>query len=221
MIRAVSRTKTNPQRANFIYSGAPEINSIFPRSCKDTNSKTTLAHFGTLADRRNLSSLFQSLREVIHEQPIAKELLKIELYGFLDPMVERSISSFEHKSMISVQGTIPHELALRKMEQSDILLLIQDDSYVAEETIPSKVYEYLQSNKPVFALVNNEELFNNLLEFKCYSAMIKDRERIGKEILSLLKDAQEKTLKHPSGEFPSLNIAMDHLLQIKMSLTGT
>jgi hypothetical protein len=135
-------------------------------------------------------------------------------------MVERSISSFEYKSMISVQGTIPHELALRKMEQSDILILIQDDSYVAEETIPSKVYEYLQSNKPVFALVNNEELFNNLRESNCYSAMIKDREMIGNEILSLLKDAQENSLKHPSGDFPSLNLAIDQLLQIKMSLTN-
>lgn len=221
MFRAVSRTKTNPQRANFIYSGAPEINSISPRSCKGTNLQITLAHFGTLADERNLNALFESLQQVIHEHPHAKEFLKIELYGFLDPMVEKSISSFEYKSMFSVQGTIPHKLALRKMEQSDILLLIQDDSYVAEETIPSKVYEYLQSNKPVFALVNNEELFINLLEFNCYSAMIKDREMIGKEILSLLKDAQEKTLKSPSGDFPSLNLAIDHLMQIKMSLTGS
>lgn len=221
MIRAVSRTKADPQGANFIYSGAPEVNSLSHRSCNDTNSQIILAHFGTLADRRNLNSLFQSLLEVIHEQPSAKDLLKIELYGFLDSMVEGSISSFEFKSMISIQGTIPHELALRKMEQSDILILIQDDSYVAEETIPSKVYEYLQSNKPVFALVNNEELFNNLRESNCYSAMIKDRKMIGKEILSLLKDAQENSLKHPSGNFPSLNLAIDQLLQIKMSLTDT
>ncbi len=221
MIRAVSRTKTNPQRANFIYSGAPEINSISPRSCKDTNSQTTLAHFGTLADRRNLSSLFQSLREVIHEQPNAKELLKIELYGFLDPMVGRSISSYEYKSMISIKGTIPHERALEKMEQSDILLLIQDDTYVAEETIPSKIYEYLQSNKPVFALVNNEELFNNLLEFNCYSAMIRDQEMIRIEILNILNDAKMRTIKYPSGDFPNLNLAIDQLLQIKVRLTRT
>jgi hypothetical protein len=219
MSRSVMRTNVDPNNAHFIYSGAPSVVQCPISESTYVSSKIILAHFGTLADRRNLNALFDSLHRVIQKQPHATELIKIKLYGFLDPMVERSISSFEYKSMISVQGTIPHELALRKMEQSDILILIQDDSYVAEETIPSKVYEYLQSNKPVFALVNNEELFNNLRESNCYSAMIKDRKMIGKEIMSLLKDAQEKSLKHPSGDFPSLNLAIDKLLQIKMSLT--
>lgn len=221
MSRAVLRTKIDSGNAHFIYSGAPSVLQC-PRS-ESTNfpSKMILAHFGTLADRRNLNALFESLQQVIHEHPHAKEFLKIELYGFLDLMVERSISSFEFKSMISIKGTIPHERALEKMEQSDILLLIQDESYVAEETIPSKIYEYLQKNKPVLALVNNKELYNILLEFNCYSAMIIDQEMIGIEILNILNDAKMRTLKYPSGDFPNLNLAIDQLLQIKVRLTRT
>jgi hypothetical protein len=221
MSRAVLRTKINPKNAHFIYSGAPSVVQC-PRS-KSTNvsSRMILSHFGTLADRRNLNALFESLQQVIHEHPHAEEFLKIELYGFLDLMVERSISSFEFKSIISIKGTIPHERALEKMEQSDILLLIQDDSYVAEETIPSKIYEYLQKNKPVLALVNNKELYNILLEFNCYSAMIRDQEMIGIEILNILNDAKMRTLKYPSGDFPDLNLAIDKLLQIKVGLTRT
>ena len=219
MSRAVVRSGTNPQKVHFIYSGAPQ-NKSFPAKVRDDISPhIALAHFGTLADGRNLNALFQSLLHVINEQPNAKNFLKIELYGFLDPMVVRSISSFKFKNMISMQGTIPHAQALKKMVQSDTLLLIQDDSYVAEETIPSKVYEYLQKNKPILALVNNVELFNILLEFNCYSAMISDKKMINKEILNLLNDAKMKSLKYPSGDFPDLNLAIDKLLQIKVGLT--
>ena len=221
MSRAILRTKTDPEQAHFIYSGAPNEKQFQPKDFNNASSKIILAHFGTLADRRNLNALFQSLIQVIGEQPNAKDFLKVELYGFLDQMVEKSISSFAFKSMISVQGTIEHELALEKMAQSDVLLLIQDDIYVAEETIPSKIYEYLQSNKPVLALVNNEELFKNLLKYNCYCAMIRDQEMIGKEIFKLLNDANEGTLKYPSGQFPNLTLAIDQLLQIKAGLTGT
>ena len=220
MSRAILRTKTDPRKAHFIYSGAPNEKQFQPKEFNNSSSKIILAHFGTLADRRNLNALFQSLLKVIAEQPNTEDFLNIELYGFLDPMVEKSISSFAFKSMISVQGTIQHELALEKMVQSDVLLLIQDDTYVAEETIPSKIYEYLQRNKPVLALVNNEELFKNLLEYNCYCAMIRDQEMIGKEIFKLLNDAKIGTLKYPSGQFPNLTLAIDQLLQIKADLTG-
>ena len=220
MCRAVLRTNMDPKKAHFIYSGAPDMVPCPRNESTNIPSKMILAHFGTLADRRNLNTLFESLQQVVREHPYTKEFLKIDLYGFLDLMVERSISLFEFKSMISIKGTIQHERALEKMEQSDALLLIQDDSYVAEETIPSKIYEYLQKNKPVLALVNNEELFKNLLEYNCYCAMIRDQEMIGKETLNILNDAKMMTLKYPSGDFPNLRLAIDQLLQIKVGLTG-
>ena len=125
--------------------------------------------------------------------------------------------------MISVQGTILHELALEKMEQSDVLLLIQDDTYVAEETIPSKIYEYLQSNKTSSSpLLIMRNCLRILPEYNCYCAMIRDQEMIGKEIFKLLNDANEETLKYPSGQFPNLTLAIDQLLQIKAGpLAGT
>lgn len=221
MSRAILRTKTDRWKAHFIYSGAPNEKQCQPKEFKNASSKIILAHFGTLADRRNLNALFQSLIQVIGEQPNAKEILEVELYGFLDQMVEKSISSFAFKNMISVQGTIPHDLASEKMVKSDVLLLIQDDTYIAEETIPSKIYEYLQKNKPVLGLVNNEELFKNLLEYSCYCAMIRDQEMIGKEISKLLNDAKMGTLKYPSGQFPNLTHAIDQLLQIKAGLNET
>lgn len=45
------------------------------------------------------------------------------------------------------------------MRQSDALLLIQNTDDVSKETIPSKVYEYLQAGAPILALVHeNPEL---------------------------------------------------------------
>ena len=89
MSRAILRTKTDPEQAHFIYSGAPNEKQFQPKEFNNASSKIILAHFGTLADRRNLNALFQSLMKVIDEQPNTENFLNIELYGFLDPMVEK------------------------------------------------------------------------------------------------------------------------------------
>ena len=200
--KALLRTKTKNANFHSIYSGAT-IPTKKPQQPKTrTAHKLEMAHFGSLAGSRNLSALFSGFLSVFKKKPHLKELMRLSLYGNSDDGVLGSINKFPHKEFVSIKGFISHELATERMQEVDVLLLIQDDSYVARETIPSKAYEYLHSGKPVFALVHNEELFQMLKSFKCYSAEISKPESIEDCLLELFHAFSENSLSIPKGEFP-------------------
>jgi hypothetical protein len=50
------------------------------------------------------------------------------------------------------------------MYLADLLLLIQNTDDVSFETIPSKVYEYLHTGRPILALVYRNPELQNMLE---------------------------------------------------------
>ena len=50
--------------------------------------------------------------------------------------------------------------ALRIASHADILLLVQHTDKRSAETIPYKIYDYLNLNKPIIALTLNQEITN-------------------------------------------------------------
>jgi hypothetical protein len=212
--KAVARTKIKSTNFHSIYSGAP----IPPKTLGEPKARPVLrlemAHFGSLAGSRNLNALFSGLLSVFEKNPQFKDIIKLSLYGNLDESVITSIEEFPFKEIVSVKGFVSHDLATKRMQDVDALLLIQDDSYIARETIPSKAYEYLHSAKSVFALVHNEELFRMLKSFNCYAAEIIKPESIEDCLIQLLIDYESKRLIPPDGNFPNTSESVKNISKI-------
>jgi hypothetical protein len=47
---------------------------------------------------------------------------------------------------------ISHQEALKKMQEMDILLLFHSEKVIADEIVPGKFYEYVQSQKPILVV---------------------------------------------------------------------
>lgn len=201
--KALARTKTNPDNFHSIYSGAIASSQTVDFPANSPSFNLEMAHFGSLAGTRNLEALFASLLLVFKKNPHFKKKIKLSLYGNSDESVITSIEQFPFKDIVSVEGFVSHDLATKRMQEVDVLLLIQDDSYVARETIPSKAYEYLHSGKPIFALVHNEELLQMLKSYNCYAAEISKPESIEDCLLELFHGFSENSLRIPKGEFPA------------------
>jgi hypothetical protein len=212
--KAVARIKTNSTNFHSIYSGAPIPTKTLGEPKTRPVLRLEMAHFGSLAGSRNLNALFSGLLSVFEQNPQFKDIIKLSLYGNLDESVITSIEEFPYKEIVSVEGFVSHDSATKRMQDVDVLLLIQDDSYVARETIPSKVYEYLHSGKSVFALVHNEELFRMLKSFNCYSAEIIKPESIEDCLIQLLIDYESKRLTPPDGNFPNTSESVKNISKI-------
>ncbi len=72
------------------------------------------------------------------------------------------------------------------MAAADVLLVLQNLEPVSEETIPSKVYDYLVSGKPVLALLfGNEELAEMLSEAGHAAVAATDAAGVSQSLLHL------------------------------------
>lgn len=117
------------------------------------------AHFGSLAGSRNLLVFAQAVHLLLQEYPAEGQRIRIDLYGSLDGASKKVIHQLQLEPLIAYHGLVDRQEALRAMEQADCLLLIQNTSFFSTETIPSKVYEYFLSGRPILGLIHhNEEL---------------------------------------------------------------
>uniref|UniRef100_UPI0040575527 O-antigen ligase family protein n=1 Tax=Candidatus Electrothrix sp. TaxID=2170559 RepID=UPI0040575527 len=126
------------------------------------------AHFGSLAGTRNLVPFFQALHQISSRNQHSAEFRKkiqVDVYGSFDGASEREMERLGLSDLVVRHGTVSRQKALTAMQQTDCLLLIQNIIYFSCETIPSKVYEYLLTGRPIIGLVyNNKELDTILTE---------------------------------------------------------
>ena len=139
--------------------------AFFQEGLYRKGKKCHFAHFGSLAGTRNLIVFFQALLQVLDKNNGFREQVQVDVYGSLDGASERTMKSLGLADLVVCHGLVPRKDAVRAMQQADCLLLIQNIIYFSCETIPSKVYEYLLSGRPILGMLyHNEELKTMLIE---------------------------------------------------------
>ena len=123
-----------------------------------------VAHLGTLSDIRNLEHLFKGIEALAIRNPTLANNITLNLAGSCDKQVVHSIETFTLSNNVNRFGKISREEAHSILEKADIALLIQGYGPISRETIPSKTFEYLQSGKPILALVDDNNQLATMLK---------------------------------------------------------
>jgi hypothetical protein len=161
--RAVQRTGADPSKAHVIYPGASIDDRTQMAGIKGDFCR--FAHFGSLGGTRNPGVFLDALEIVFDQDPELIGTVRFDLYGTMDSISDKLIAGFKYREVITDFGKVSRQEALNAMRKSDVLLLIQNLDDMSYETIPSKVYEYMQINKPILGLVHkNPQLEQMLLE---------------------------------------------------------
>ncbi|CAM8657775.1 GT4_WbuB-like domain containing protein [Comamonadaceae bacterium] len=135
--------------------------------------KMVIGHFGSLSATRNLTPIIGALENLVSESPELREQIEMQLTG--GPLDEVSAAAL-HKSPIrdivrhlgrieadQDTGLSGREQILRRMRNTDVLLLLHGTEPICAEYIPSKLYEYLWMQRPILATVNNNPQMSALL----------------------------------------------------------
>ena len=77
----------------------------------------------------------------------------------------------------------------------DLLLLVQHTDNRSKLTIPYKTWDYLNLQKPILALLNNNELKTLLDELGHYTCNVNDVDSIVDAILRFVHDHKENKVK--------------------------
>ncbi|HTR45604.1 MAG TPA: glycosyltransferase [Thermodesulfovibrionales bacterium] len=160
---AENAARRNPGIKNItcIYAGAVPPGAM---PCGERGPTLRIAHFGSLGGSRNLNSFFDALFMLFREDPSLAGALTLDLYGNNSREVSRRMEQFPLKGILAAKGKVKRQKALEAMSRADLLLLIQNTDDVSFETIPSKVYEYLHTGRPVLALVYRNRELQSMLE---------------------------------------------------------
>jgi glycosyltransferase involved in cell wall biosynthesis len=126
--------------------------------------KIHLGHFGSLDKNRNLAVLIQALYELLKQHPELRHHIVLDVFGCdLDAESRFALREYQLSDILVEHGRLEYDPATGKtgrqrvmatMRQTDVLVIIHGgEGSVCREYIPSKLYEYLLTGRPVLGLV--------------------------------------------------------------------
>ena len=182
-----------PGCGRVIYPGADP--ALFASVDYTPGAQCRFAHFGTLAGSRNLVVFLRALRHLMDSGRLAPGQIGVEVYGSLDGESKKVIAETGLADLVTDHGPLPRKEALRAMQRTDCLLLIQNTIFFSSETIPSKVYEYLLAGRPILGLVHhNQELRAMLADAGHFPVPADDIEAVAETVARIVADFTAGTL---------------------------
>lgn len=203
-----------PEYADKIKSIYPGLTPLDKLPATHSNN-LVISHFGTLAGSRNLDLLIESL-EFLN----IRSGVEVHLYGHLDKAVKDSIANSGIAPLFKVFGKVSREVALVSMSGADVLLLMQNKDDVSIQTIPSKVYEYMQTGKLILSFsYRNAELDELLHRHGHFSTDLQDA-NVCKRLIKTIVESDCAQLSYSVKDYnyglsECVSILVDEIVQIK------
>jgi hypothetical protein len=118
----------------------------------EMDKKFTLAHFGTVNKARNPELLWQVLAELVIENNEFASDLELKFVGRLDNSAREAIDKYNLSQYLNKIDFLPHKEVLLKQRQSQVLLLLINQTHNAGGILTGKFFEYLAAERPILAI---------------------------------------------------------------------
>lgn len=133
-----------------------------------------IGHFGSLSTTRHLGVFAEGLRRLLDKEPALAKIIRLEVYGADPDAISREALRALPSGVVDLKGRLERDpqtgesgrdRVLKRMNAADLLLLLHGTEPYCAEYIPSKVYEYLWTQRPILALVwRNPQMSRMLTE---------------------------------------------------------
>jgi len=138
----------------------PDFHSVIYRK----REKLHFAHFGSLSNTRNLEVFIRALYQLIGQNPDLKNSVALDVYGCeLDTVSRRTLRECPLEGVLIEHGRVEYDpetgksgrqRVMETMKLTDVLVILHgNEGSMSYEYIPSKLYEYLLTGRPILGLV--------------------------------------------------------------------
>ncbi len=119
----------------------------------------TIVHFGSMPFARNPLVLWKALGELKKEDHPIKSKLKIRLIGTVDYQVINSMNENGLEEFLEQVPPVSHNESIQMQRQSQLLLLVANNTGVVKGILTGKFFEYLGAKRPILAIgLKNSDL---------------------------------------------------------------
>ena len=134
----------------------PESFNYLAPSIKTDSAQTDIVYCGRLFKNRKGYAFLHAIGQLHNEQPELTTAVKLHFYGGIAPEInseyDRLIEQYQLQQVVVRHGDVSFEQAKQAQVDADILLLIVDTGATSDGVIPGKLFEYIATGKPIFAL---------------------------------------------------------------------
>jgi len=116
------------------------------------DKKFTLAYIGSFSPSRNLPTLWKALGELVAEHTGFATHFQLKMAGQLDQSVRKNIDKEELTPFLNHVGYLNHKEVLTFSQSSQVLLLSVNRTKNAKGIITGKVFEYLNTGRPILTI---------------------------------------------------------------------
>ncbi|MDA1047575.1 MAG: glycosyltransferase [Verrucomicrobia bacterium] len=182
---ALKRNPSVQKKGHVIIPGCecPEFSNGY-----ESGKFFDIGHFGSLHESRNLVPLIKAMASLKQSASLFAIRARLHIYGsHLDSLSRKAMKEEMVEEMIFEHGRLEKDIASGKsgrqqvldaMRESDLLVLLHGDNPDCEEYIPSKLYEYLWTQRPVLGIIWENPLLEEMLKdqshYITYTDQIKD-----------------------------------------------
>lgn len=164
-------------------------NELKPLLCDD--SKLRIIHSGNLKKPRDPKTFLTALARFAQSHTAA--VIEVTILGVFDDEVNHYIKDLGLSDCIKIKEPVSYDKSLEELANHHVALIIEAN---CEEGIfmPTKVSDFVQCGKPVFAISPKQGVLNDLYNSNCitYFASVDDVDAIYNELVKLHNDFLEK-----------------------------
>lgn len=129
------------------------------------NEKMTLTYTGALYGRRKPDTFFQALQELITNNQVKRDKIAVRLVGnYNEAQMNSKISQYNLEEVVKIVGLLPHDECIKEQLACDSLVLIEGNGKGAEAFYTGKLFEYMNTGKPILALLPEKGVASELVK---------------------------------------------------------
>lgn len=119
--------------------------------------RLSLIHTGTIYSGI-AGEFFEALRLLVEKYPLIARSIEVQLLGEIAGEYSGVVRFLEESGVVKVHGLQPHAKALQMVRASHVPIILMGGTKYLPSHLPSKLFEYLNAGKPIFAIAAEGEV---------------------------------------------------------------
>src|SRR4029077_11421919 len=115
-----------------------------------------VAYTGTMSQLPDTEVVLEAVHDLLARHPEARRRVRVELLGPYESGYEDRAVALGLTGIVRFAGPRPHTEARRLQRRADLLLLWNPTGPRFRTMVPGKLYEYLESRRPIVALLGDD-----------------------------------------------------------------
>jgi glycosyltransferase involved in cell wall biosynthesis len=111
-----------------------------------------ITYAGGFCCSRKATPFLRALSQLRARAPGVASQVFVRLIGGPNPPLEAEVAAFDLQGQVEFTGHLPHRRALEELARSAVLLLSVGGDYIAQISVPAKLFEYMAIRRPVLAI---------------------------------------------------------------------